>query len=78
MDTKEMIEFTRPTGKRIAVDRYAIRVIEELDDEQCALVFDGTEPEATSIAIRGSFDENVARVKRADEDEPDEPWRRSL
>lgn len=80
MVMSEMIVFTRANGKRIAVDRYAIRVIDELTDDQCALVYDGTEPEATAITIQGSFDENVDRVQRADKDEDadDEPWRRSL
>lgn len=80
MVTSQMIEFTRANGKRIAVDRYAIRVIDELDDDRCALIFDGSEPEATSIEIRGTFDQNVDRVRRADQDDDadNEPWRRSL
>lgn len=80
MVMSQMITFTRANGKRIAVDRYAIRVIDELSDDQCALVYDGTEPEATAVTIQGSFDENVNRVTRADEDDDadNEPWRRSL
>lgn len=65
-----MIEFTKITGGRIAIDKFSIYTIEELS-EQCSEITYRGEEELRVMKVMGSFTENMEKFTDKINKDPD-------